>query len=118
MQSKELERRSRAIPAAVRANREARLLVDPVNEKIGVWQSETVRLQTAVRRMRESGRHDPGVSESVRALLAYVGQQARQFEAAVAAAEPDVAGHSRIDDTRRSLQMLADRLASCLRPTS
>lgn len=104
----------RAIPDAVRLNRDARRLIDPFNEKIGTWQSESVRLHAAVERMRQSGGHDPSLIESAAATLAHVEEQAKQFEAAVASAARELASHSRISDTRRSLDLIRERLLRCL----
>jgi len=110
----EVEVRKRAVPEAVRANREARRLVDPISERIGCWQSESVRLCTALQRARQGGRHDPGLVEAARTLLDHVEQQGRQFDEAVAATDDWLATHSRIIDTRRSLQVIIDRVRSYL----
>src|SRR5690242_9794994 len=99
--------RSRAIPEAIRLNRDARLLVEPINERIGDWQSESVRLHVAAQRTRQSGRQDPGLAESASALLTSVEEQARLFEQAIVEAGSELAAHSRISDTRRALQLIA-----------
>ena len=106
--------RRRAPAEGLRVSREAARQVRPINEKVGTWQSESIRLQTAARRMKESGRHEPGVVEAIRTLLEFVEEQARQFEALVATVEKDIASHSRIADTRRVLTMVAERLRACL----
>ena len=106
--------RRRAPADGVRVSREASRLVRPINEKVGTWQAESIRLQTAARRMKESGRHEPGVVEAIHTLVEFVEEQARQFEALVATMEKDVAAHSRIADTRRVLAMVAERLRACL----
>ena len=108
------EPRRRVSAEGVRVSREALHLVRPINEKLGGWQAESIRLETTARRMKESGRHDPGVIESIRTLLGYVEEQSRQFDELVAAAPADVARHSRVADTRRVLQMVAERLRPLL----
>ena len=110
----EVEVRKRAVPEAVRANREARRLTDPISEKIGGWQSETVRLCTALQRAREGGRQDPRLVEAARTLLDQIEEQGRQFDQAVSTTDDWLATHSRIIDTRRSLQVIIDRLRSYL----
>ena len=106
--------RRRAPADGVRVSREAARLVRPINERVGTWQAESIRLQTAARRMKASGRHDPGIVESIRTLLEFVEEQARQFEALIATVEKDIGAHSRVADTRRVLQMVADRMRACL----
>lgn len=106
--------RSRAVPESVRLNRDARRLIEPINEKVGTWQSESVRLHAAVERMRQSGQHDPTLIELVTTTLAHVEEQAKQFETTVAFAARELAAHSRISDTRRSLDIIRDRLRRCL----
>src|SRR3569623_23724 len=69
------EPRRRVSAEGVRVSREALHLVRPINEKLGGWQAESIRLETTARRMKESGRHDPGVIESIRTLLGYVEEQ-------------------------------------------
>jgi hypothetical protein len=108
------EARSRAIPESVRLNREARRLTEPLNERVGSWQSESVRLHAAVERMRQSGRHDPTLIEAATALLAQVEAQAQEFEAQIATVARELAAHNRISDSRQSLSMIAERLRRCI----
>ena len=108
------EARARAVPEAVRVNRDVRRLIEPFNERVGTWQAESVRLHAAVERMRLTGRRDPTLMDAVATTLALVEEQARQFEAAVASVARELAGHSRISDTRRSLEIICERLRRCL----
>ena len=91
-------------------SREAVRVVRPVNDRIGFWQSESIRLVTSAERLRQSGRHDPGLLEGMHALLGSIEELARQFEASLDGVPSDVAGHSRIEDTRRALRTIAARL--------
>jgi hypothetical protein len=104
----------RAVPESIRLNREARRLVEPLNERVGTWQVESIRLQAAVERTRRSGCPDPEPAALARTLLTEVEDNSRQFEEQVAAAARELATHSRISDTRMSLRMIAERLRRCL----
>jgi len=106
--------RGRAVPQAILINREVRRLVDPINEKVGDWQSDSVRLHAAAERMRQSGKHDPELVSSVTELLAAIEEHVRQFEEQVATASSELVAHSRISDTRKSLAMIEERLRRCL----
>jgi hypothetical protein len=106
--------RPRAIPEAIRLNRDARLLVEPMIEEMGDWQSESVRLHAAVERTRQTGRYDPSLAESASALLKNIEERAQHFEQAIVEAGAELAAHSRVSDTRRSLQLIAERLRRCI----
>jgi hypothetical protein len=106
--------RKRAVAEGARAARDALALVGPINEKIGSWQAEAVRLETSALRMRAAGRHNPGIIAAIETLLGYVEEQAVRFEVLVAQAAPEVAMQGRVTDTRRGLTMLAARLHSAL----
>lgn len=104
----------RAISESLRLNREARRLIEPFIERIGTWQAESVRLCAAVERMRQSGRYDPILMESIATALAHVDEEVTQLELAVASAARELASHSRVSDTRRSLDIIRERLRGCL----
>ena len=108
------EPRRRDISQATIASREAAKLVRPINEKIGYWQGESVRLATAAERMRQSGRHDAATVEAIGALIAVVEGQQQALAAELVQVPAGVAGHSRVADTRQALQMVVDRLRAAL----
>src|SRR5690349_3961483 len=88
----------RETPASVINARAARALVAPVQGKLGLWQSEAVKLEVMVQRLRATGRNDPSLAEATRALLAVVTMQAQLFETAATEAAPVVREHSRVLD--------------------
>jgi hypothetical protein len=107
-------RNRRETPASVIQGRAARQLVAPVQEKLGLWQGEAVKLEMMVQRVRTAGRSDPSLAEAARTLLGVVRMQAQLFEAGVATAEPVVRGHSRVADTQKVLGLLAARIETIL----
>lgn len=106
-------RRRHASPEA-QAGREAAELVRELNRQLGLWQATSVKLHTIATRLKASGRHDPSVAEDVYTLFRVVAAEAERFEGMLPAQRPTVAGHSRINDTRRSFEMVADRLRGSL----
>lgn len=104
------EPQRRQISEAVSAGREAARLVRDINDRIGHWQAESVRLSTAAQRMRQSGRHDPGVVEAIAVLVDLVDGQRREFIAMRDTMPEGVARHSRVQDTERALHMVLERL--------
>jgi hypothetical protein len=103
-------RNRRETPASVTIGRAARALVTPVQEKLGAWQAEAVKLDVMVQRIGASGRHDPRLAEAVRALLGVVRMQVQLFDTALADAIPAVRAHGRVADTGRVLALLVARL--------
>ncbi|MGN6156623.1 MAG: hypothetical protein ACTHNL_00860 [Devosia sp.] len=82
----------------------------PINERVGEWQSESVRLATAAQRRRDMGRDDAELGRDIRALLAKVEAELKSLDEAVLLLSPEVAANSRLVDTRRGLQIVAERL--------
>ena len=107
-------RNRRETPASVTIGRAARAMVAPIQEKLGAWQAEAVKLEVMVQRAKASGRHDPSVAEAVRALLRLVGMQAQLLDAALADASPAVRAHGRVTDAQRVLALLVGRLEKIL----
>ena len=107
-------RNRRETPVSVTIGRAARALVAPVQEKLGTWQAEAVKLDVMVQRIRASGGHDPSLAKAVRALLRVVEMQAQLLDTALADAIPAVRAHSRVTDARRVLSLLAGRLEKIL----
>jgi hypothetical protein len=112
------EIRKRVISEGTIIARQAAAVVRPINEKIGAWQAESIRLEASARRMRETGRSDPGVIEAIATLLDYVETQRERFENEVAAEAAAVGGHNRIADTRQALVMVIARLRRALEMTA
>ena len=104
----------RETPVSVTISRAARALVGPVQEKLGVWQAEAVKLEAMVQRSKAPGRHDPSLTEAVHALLRVVGMQTELLDTALADAAPAVRAHSRVTDAKRVLSLLTKRLEKIL----
>lgn len=104
----------RAISAAVVLGREARQLVAPVQEKLGAWQAQTVKLEVMVQRLKASGRNDAGLGEAARTLLGVVAMHSKQLDASIESASGQLKVHSRVLDARRVLDQLIGRLEKVL----
>jgi len=102
--------RRRTVSEQTLAARQAVQLVAPINERVGEWQSESVRLATAAQRRRDMGRDDAELGRDIRALLAKVEAELKSLDEAVLLLSPEVAANSRLVDTRRGLQIVAERL--------
>ena len=102
--------RRRTVSEQTLAARQAVQLVAPINERVGEWQSESVRLATAAQRRRDMGRDDAELGRDIRALLAKVEAELKSLDEAVLLLPPEVAANSRLVDTRRGLQIVAERL--------
>jgi len=96
------------------AGREAAALVRELNRQIGHWQASSVKLHTMAQRLRSTGRADPSVEEEAHTLFHVVATEARRFEDLLPTQSAAVAGHGRINDTRRSFDMITDRLRASL----
>jgi hypothetical protein len=107
-------RNRRETPVSVTNGRAARALIAPVQEKLGAWQGEVVKLEVMTQRIKASGRHDPSLAEAVHALFGVVRTQTRLLEVALADAIPAVRGHGRVTDTQRALALLIERLETIL----
>ncbi|OJX17582.1 MAG: hypothetical protein BGO82_15145 [Devosia sp. 67-54] len=104
------EPRRRTLSEATTAAREAGRLVRDINDRIGRWQAESVRLATTAERLRRSGRSDPGLVEAIDVLAALVEGQRRNFAATLQTLPGSVVQHSRVRDTERALRMVLERL--------
>lgn len=109
----EIPRRRKASPDALNG-RQAATLVRELNRQLGYWQGTSVKLHIMAERLTSSGRSDPAVGEQARMLLDAVSAEARRFETMVGAQPPTIAQHGRIKDTRRSFEMVAGRLRTCM----
>jgi hypothetical protein len=107
-------RNRRATPTLVVNGRAARALVAPIQEKLGPWQAQVVKLEAIVQRVRASGRHDPSLAEAARALLGVVRMQIQLLDTALTDAIPAVRAHSRVTDAQRVLELLVARLETIL----
>ena len=104
----------RETPASVTHGRAARALVAPIQEKLGVWQAEAVKLEVMMQRSRAAGRRDPSLAEAARVLLGVVRMQAQLLETAVADAADAVRSHGRVTDAQKVLVLLIERLEQIL----
>lgn len=107
-------RRRNASPEAV-ASREAASFVRDLNRQLGFWQASSVKLHTMAERLTAAGRADPSVAEEAHALFNVVSTEALRFESLLPELTEAVAGHDRIKDTRRSFEMITERLRDSLR---
>lgn len=107
-------RSRRETPASVTNGRAARALVAPVQEKLGAWQAETVKLEVMAQRIKAAGRHDPSLGEAARALLGVVRMQAQLLESSLTDAVDAVRMHNRVTDAQKVLVLLAARLEKIL----
>lgn len=107
-------RNRRETPASVIHGRAAKQLVGPVQDKLGLWQAEAIKLEMMVQRGRASGRSAPSIAEAARTLLSVVNMQAQLFETSVADADPVVRAHSRVTDTQKVLGLLVARVEQIL----
>jgi hypothetical protein len=96
------------------SGRAARELLAPVQDRLGAWQAEAVKLETMAQRMRASGRRDAGLAEATRTLLGVVERQTEALEGAVAKVPADVREHSRVADTLKVLRLLLVRTQKIL----
>ena len=108
------EQRHRTVSEQTLAARRVAQLVAPINERVGEWQIESVRLATTAQRLRDMGRRDGELAKDIRTLLAKVEAELKALDEAVPLLSPLVAANSRLADTRRSLQLVAERLRGAL----
>lgn len=106
--------RRRQPSAEALAARQAARFVRDLNRQLGSWQAASVKLHTMATRLKATGRVDASVVEEAEELLRVVSTEARRFEAQLPDYPAEVARHSRIDDTRRSFAMIAERLRNSL----
>ena len=97
------------------AGRQAAGLVRDLNRQLGHWQASSVKLHTMAERLKAAGRADPSVVEEANALFHVVKTEAQRFEGLLPEQSSAVATHGRIDDTRRSFDMVSDRIRASLK---
>ena len=107
--------RRRQPSAEATAGREALVLVRQLNRQLGLWQAASVKLQTMAERLRATGRDDATVEQETRTLLGAVRAAAERFEEMLAGQRAAVAKHGRIKETRRSFEMVTERLRGSLK---
>jgi hypothetical protein len=108
------EPKRRQLSVSAREARDAAHIVRAINDRIGHWHAESIRLATAADRMRQSSRHEPGVVEAIRVMTAMVEQQQNEFGELLVELPEGVAQHSRIQDTQQALAMITARLKGAL----
>ena len=69
MKEEDSTSRRRETPADVMVRRAARQLVAPLNEQIGLLQSEAVKLEAMARRSRAPGKIDPALTDATKVML-------------------------------------------------
>ena len=106
--------RRRTASEQMLAARQVARLVAPINERVGEWQSESVRFATAAQRARGMGQREGQLSKDIRALLAKVEAELEALDETVLLLPPAIAANSRLVDTRRGLQLVAERLRGAL----
>lgn len=106
--------RRRQPSAETLAARQAARFVRDLNRQLGTWQATSVKLHTMAARLKATGRTDSSVAEEASEMLRVVRSEAQRFEAKLPDYPAEVARHSRIEDTRRSFEMIADRLRNTL----
>jgi hypothetical protein len=107
--------RRRQASADVVAGREAARLVRELNRELGKWQSASVKVHTIAGRRNLSQQASAELSAEIHRLLAGVSQGSQRLADLLQQAGPAIAGHGRIEDTRRSIEMVRERLLSSLR---
>jgi hypothetical protein len=106
--------RKREYSIDARHSRDATALVRPINERLGGWQADGVRLIASIERMRRSARHDPHVIEAALVLIGRIEEEERTLRATLAGLPEEVALHSRVADTQQALALLQGRLSRAL----
>ncbi len=107
--------RRRQASAEALAGREAASLVRDLNRRLGSWQAASVKVHTIAQRLKAAGRGDPSVVEEAQALRRSLSVEKQRFEAMIPEQSERVANHGRVNDTRRSFEMIAERLSDALR---
>jgi hypothetical protein len=106
--------RRRKASADAMAGREAAALVRELNRQMGSWQASSVKIHTIAERLKATGRSDPAIAEEAHTLFHVVIAESQRFEGLLPDQQIAVAEHGRIKDTRRSFEMVTDRLRSSL----
>jgi hypothetical protein len=104
----------RETPISVIHGRAAKALVQPVHEKLGAWQAETIKLETRAQRLKAAGRTDAAVAEATRTLLGFTIAQSAALNLSASEAPEEIATHTRVVDTLKVLAMLTERLERTL----
>lgn len=107
--------RRRQPSADVTVGRTAAALVRDLNRQLGHWQATSVKIHTIAERLKAAGRTDPSVAEEAKALFRVVSAEAERFQLLLPAQTESVVQHGRIRDTKRSFEMVADRLKASLK---
>jgi hypothetical protein len=106
--------RRRQTSAEAMAGREAAVLVRDLNRRLGSWQAASVKVHTMAQRLKAAGREDPSVEEEAQMLLHALSVELGRFEAMLLGQSERVASHGRVNDTRRSFEMVGERLRATL----
>ena len=94
--------------------RQAAGLMRPLNARLGIWQASSIKLRTMAERGRRDERPDPAVAREAAELLELMNREAATFDAALPSLPPAVTANARVQDTRRSLETIRQRLCETL----
>ena len=84
------ELRHRTVSEQTLAARRVAQLVAPINERVGEWQIESVRLATTAQRLRDMGRRDGELAKDIRTLLAKVEAELKALDLALKSSVPEL----------------------------
>ena len=104
-------KRRRALTPAIKDARSALDVVRPLHKQLDSWQGLAVQFNAMA--SRNAAAYAPDVIPKAASLLDEIERASASLDAAVTLLPPNVAGHSRIADTRLAL----DRVSSSLRVT-
>lgn len=107
----EPEHRQRAVPPAVLQARAARAVARPFSNRLGEWQSESIKLQAMATREPDSAGK---IAAATRNLLATVNEAEAEFGKKVDGLTETERRHGSISDTRRGFEMIRSRLQQML----
>ena len=114
MENNDSGRPRRQTPADVADRQAARQLVAPLQDQLGLWQAESIKLETMAERLRVTGGGNEELAKGIRELLDAVTRQATALDGAVQKVPESVRTHSRVTDVRKVLKMLEQRLNDTL----
>lgn len=108
------ERMRRVVSPAVLAARSARLLMLPFSQKLGEWQSESIKLETMALRKASTDEYRAGIVEAAIVLRRSVNEMAGELEKTAMDAPERVRQHSRVADARKVLEAMEKRLSALI----
>ena len=107
-------KRQRAMRPEVKISREALRVVQPINRRIGTWQTTIVRLGALGRRPQAADTYREKIRAEAEALAAEVKTEAAVFQEALQSLPDAVAKSSRLADTCKALSSLMSGIEGVL----